>query len=130
MRGYTREHPGRRIAEALADVFAPAPGAAAWVARRKRPLAPLRGPAQFAAGPAPHFLAQQRFIRPAARVAQPQPHEMENFMHEDAGELLGVGGQFRVECDTPFAEERAGVDRAAASGLYPASRSSVKRRFF
>jgi hypothetical protein len=38
---------------------------------------------------------------------------MEDFMHEDAGELLGIGGQFRVECDAPFANKRTGVHRAA-----------------
>jgi len=41
-------------------------------------------------------------------------------MHEDAGEFLGVGGQFRIECDAPFADERAGVDRAAAVGQFAA----------
>src|ERR1019366_1695827 len=108
-----RKDPRRCIAEALADVLAPAPGAAPGVASCERPLAPLRGPAQLAAGPGPHFLAEQRFVRPAARVAQPQPREMEDFMDEDAGELLGVGGEFRVECDASFADKRAGVYLAA-----------------
>jgi hypothetical protein len=45
---------------------------------------------------------------------------MEDFMHEDARELLGVGGQFRVERDAPFADERAGVDWAAAVGEFAA----------
>src|ERR1035441_9396225 len=114
MRADTREDPGRCVAEAFADVFAPTPGAAPRVARFERPLAPLRGPAQFAAGPAPHFLAEQRFVGPAARVAQPQPHEVENLMDEDAVELLRVGGQLRVERDASFTDERAGVHTAAA----------------
>jgi hypothetical protein len=46
---------------------------------------------------------------------------MEDFMHEDAGELLGVGGQFRVERDAPFADERAGMDRAVAVGEFAAN---------
>ena len=39
---------------------------------------------------------------------------MKDFMHEDARELPGVGGQFRIECDAPFADECACVYGAAA----------------
>src|SRR5580658_8297671 len=120
MRGDARKYPRGRVAEAFADVLAPALGAACGVARGEGLLTPLRRPAQFAAGAAPHFVAEQRFVRPAARVAQPQPNEMEDFMDEDAGELLRVGGEVRVECDAAFADECAGVDRTVAVGDFAA----------
>ncbi len=98
----------------------------------ERPLAPLGGPTQFATGPVPQLLREEALVGPAARVAQPDPGEVEDFMDEDAGEFGGVGDEIGVEGDAPLTEEGSGVHGTAWIGKstsdFEADGTSVDRR--
>src|SRR5215469_762334 len=69
--------PSRGITKALTAIFAPAAGTVRPVAACQRVFSPFRRPAQFALSLCGEFISQEVFIRPAPRVAQPQPCEME-----------------------------------------------------
>lgn len=100
-----RIQPRRRIAETFAAVFAPLAGAAADSVRTQGVFSVFRGPSQFSARPCRNFPADQRLVRPAPSIPEPQPHEMKNLVSEDAGKLAGVA----IEGDAPLPQESASM---------------------
>jgi len=102
--------PSRRIAKALTGVFAPGPAASYGGPRRQGIFSPLGGPAQFAPGPGEEFCGEQPLPGTAAAIAGAEPHEVEEFVDEDAREF----GACAVERDAALAQERSGMNRAAS----------------
>ena len=109
MRAAAGVEPSRRITKTLATIFAPSAAAVTPVSRSERGFAPFRGPTQLAARVGGQFCIDQILIRPAARIAQSQPHEMEQFVNENSRELLAAA----VQQDAARTEKGSGVNRAA-----------------
>ncbi len=82
----------------------------AQVGDRQRFFPPFRGPAQFAAGTRSALTAEEFFVGPPPGVAQAQPDEVKDFMHENARKFALAA----VERDVAAAQERARVNSAMA----------------
>lgn len=106
---------GGGVAEAFAEVKAPGAGAIAAVVRVKRAFARLGGPAEFAFGAAEGFAHDEGFPRPAERVTEACPDEVEDFVGEDAAEFVGIGEEGGIEDDAALGKEAGGLDFEAAA---------------
>ncbi|MGH7489716.1 MAG: hypothetical protein ACREMY_29550, partial [bacterium] len=104
---------GGGIAETLANVFTPAPCPAPEVRVRQILFADLGRPAEFTASARLQFLLQHGFPRSAHGISQPDPCKMEQFMTKDAGKLVRIVEQSRVENHAAIAQIGGGVDRLA-----------------
>src|SRR5262249_10273399 len=105
-----RVKPGCGVAKALAAVFAPETGAPAYVGSAQAVLAPFRRPAQFPGRARQPLRRHLPFKLQAQRIAQPEPDEVKQFVHEDTGKL----GRGASEPHGALADERAGMHRAMA----------------
>lgn len=110
------ERPGGGIAEALADVLAPAAGAAGHVGRAERAQPLFGGPTEFALGAPQHLVPQQFFPLAADWVAEPDPDEVEELMESDAGQLVRIRPESLIQHNPPVAEEACGVNFLARPG--------------
>ena len=110
MPGDAAPQPGGGIAEGLAAVLAPAPGAARGIGRSQRQFAPLGAPSEFAPGARAELPAEMPLPAVAQGIAEPDPDEVRQLVGEDSGKLGGCA----VESDAPVAEKAAGVDGAPA----------------
>ncbi len=74
----------------------------------------MAGPAEFAFGVVGEFVFEELFPGGAARVAEADPDEVEEFVGEDAGALGGLAAKAGVEMDFAVANIRARDGRARA----------------
>ena len=77
---HTAVNPGGGVAEALANVIPPVPGAAA---SHPEIFLHARGFAQFPLGPRPDFVRKQTGILTAQWVTEPYPNEMKQFVKQN-----------------------------------------------
>jgi len=88
------EEPRGGIAETFAGVTAPGGGAACAIGTGELSFAPLRAPAEFT----PAELGLKNFFPTASGlVRQAQPGEMENFVDENAIEVVAIAKNLGVE---------------------------------
>src|SRR6202142_765093 len=114
-RGRARGGPGprRRVAEALADVLAPAARAAETVTDLERSFPRFGRPAELAPRLPDHFVLEEELVGEPGGIAGAQPDEMKQLMYQHAGQLGGLGGEAGFHHDFTPMDERAGVDLGA-----------------
>jgi hypothetical protein len=101
--------PRRRIAEAFATVFAPSPRPICRVPHRQLPFPPLRRPSQFPPYSPAHLPRHHPFICAPPAIAQPQPHEVKQLMHENPGEILRIRHERFFKHHPPLTQKRSRV---------------------
>ena len=83
----------------------------------KRGFPGFGGPAELAASVPLPFAAHQIPIRPPDFVAQPDPGEVEEFMGQNARELIGPPVEFAIQYDFAPSDIASGVNRLSAFAI-------------
>jgi hypothetical protein len=108
--------PRGRVAKALTGIFAPAAGPVTAVAGPQSVFSPFGGPAELARDAGGDLRFEQRLPGAAARVAQPHPHEVEDFVDKDTGPFGRLAAQRRIQHQPPLARVAGGMNGLARTG--------------
>jgi hypothetical protein len=101
--------PGGGVAEAFTAVFAPSARATQDILSRQFFLAPLSGPARFAASPGIPFALEICLPRPPTLVSEPYPGKMKIFVQQYPAMLPWTGFQRVVENNQAASDVCSGV---------------------